>query len=524
MARESKQRLIREFRQSYYSRMMIPANVTSERRIIVDRLGDMPSLVEPSRIPGFHLGQIAAVQDDAMQDKLGRFRHHGIDRKCITDDMDIIRFYNEQLKSIPPSFVEAGPRKLLYHHPAKVRVALLTSGGIAPGLNTVVESIVDRHCEVYAVGAPPPREGGTVRGFYDGFVGLKEDRSAELLPKDVEAWCRFGGSRLGVGRTEPNLDRWIDVLRKNQIHILYVIGGNGSLVAAHEIAQACLRKRMNISVAVVPKTMDNDVLWVWQSFGFVSAVEKAAEIINILHTEAESNRRVCVVQLFGAKSGHVAANASLASGEVNAVLIPEEHFEPQLVSDYIAQEVNDRQHAVVVMAEGARGVYKKGRTWYEWRAHTRPERDANFHRMQYELSEGLRWHNLGKHEVFGNQPQHTIRSIAANSHDQVYCRRLADMAVDSCLGGYTDFMISSWLTEYVIVPLQFPARGGLTDEGFKTFPTGGIFWRTVLRSTGQPSFLSSEARAAIREGMVRREPQGSAERYLSIRGGGSRPR
>jgi 6-phosphofructokinase 1 len=510
--------IIDEFRRSYYERMRIPANVTSERRVMLDNLEKMNKLVEPQRIPRFHFSESKMEQVAQMQELLGRFRDHELDRKCITDDMDIIRFYVEKLNVAPPSFVEAGPRRFLYHDPAGVRVALLTSGGIAPGLNTVVESIVRKHREVCAVhGSLPSHEttatrnysplsdSGVVRGFYDGFIGLTEDRSRELLPNDVKAWCRFGGSKLGVGRTKPSVGRWIEVLSKNQIGILYVIGGNGSLAAAHEIAQEAIRHKMDISVAVIPKTMDNDVLWVWQSFGFVTAVEKATEIINILHTEAESNRRVCVIQLFGAKSGHVAANAALASGEVDAVLIPEEGFDINLVSTHIARRVNDYRHAVVVMAEGARAMYNKDGKWKMWATETREQRDANFHRMQQELWKGLSSRGLSGHEVFGNQPQHTIRSIAANSHDQVYCRRLADMAVDTCLGGYTDFMISSWLTEYVIVPLVFPAKHGLTEEGFKTFPTGGIFWRTVLRSTGQPSFLSPEAREAQYRGEVEAE-------------------
>jgi 6-phosphofructokinase 1 len=101
--------------------------------------------------------------------------------------------------------------------------------------------------------------------------------------------------------------------------ILYVIGGDGSLKTAHEIAV----RNPTRSVVGLPKTMDNDVLWVWQSFGFDTAVEQATRVINTLHSEAEATRRICVVELFGAESGFVAANAVLGSGHVDAVLIPE---------------------------------------------------------------------------------------------------------------------------------------------------------------------------------------------------------
>jgi 6-phosphofructokinase len=128
--------------------------------------------------------------------------------------------------------------------------------------------------------------------------------------------------------------------------------------------------------------------------------------------------------------------------------------------------------------------------------------------LQNSIKNTLQQGGLERYQVFGNQPQHVIRSVVPNSHDQVYCRRLADMIVDSCLGGYTNFMISSWLTEYVLVPLAFAAKGTLSKHGFKTFPTGGVFWRTVLRSTGQPSFLSHEVQHALNNGSVREEDLG----------------
>ena len=487
-----------QFRDWYSGRKELPQDVTSERRILLDNLENMGELVEPETIPRRLQGEPVVVQSDQMERELGRFRIHSVDRKCITADMDFIRFYVNELGVEPPSFVEAGPRRELFHNPANASVAVLTSGGIAPGLNTVVEAIVERHCDVYA-------SGGSVLGFFDGLIGLSEDRSRPLYPfgdDGVKGWCRFGGSRLGVGRTKPDLDAWLTVLRRHRIDILYLIGGNGSLTAAHEIAKAARSRKLNLSVAVIPKTMDNDVLWVWQSFGFVSAVEKAAEIVNILHTEAESNRRVCVIQLFGAKSGHVAANATLASGEVDAVLIPEEPFELDKLCDHVVRRVAFNRHAVVVMAEAATAMYQKQGKWYRWRAETPDQREANFQRLRDSLTASLKAQSLGRHAVFGNRPQHTIRSIAPNSHDQVYCRRLADMAVDGCLGGYTDFMISSWLTEYVLVPLVFSARNGLSPEGYKTFPTGGIFWKTVLRCTGQGHLLSDEAKSALSAGEV----------------------
>ncbi len=491
---------IEELKSRYFDRLNLPSNLTSERLTIRQNLDRLHSLVEPPRIPRVSQGTgPIVVQDDRAQEELGRFRDHDLDRKSITADMDVIRFYRD-LGQEPPSFVEAGPRKELYFDPKEVRVGILTAGGIAPGLNTVVESIVDRHCETYGLRSGPHGR-GLILGFQDGFKGLENDCCEELNPDKVQGWCRLGASRLGVGRGSKDVDRWLEKVKTHDLDILYVIGGNGSLTGAWHLAQRALTQGINLAVGVVPKTMDNDILWIWQSFGFASAFEKATEVIQVLHTEAESNRRVGVIQFFGADSGHVAANAALGSGEVDAVLIPEQEFEVAELCNHIKQRVDRNKHAIVVMAEGARGIEHVGGKWVRWKAENRQQRDRNYESLKTALGQALKAAHLD-HEVFGNQPQHFIRSVVPNSSDQVYCRRLADMVVDSCLAGYTGFMISSWLTEYVLVPLQFPARGGLTKDGAKTFPTGGIFWRTVTRSTGQPSFLTDEVKKRLLAGEI----------------------
>jgi len=254
-----------QFKKKYFERMALPTNLTSERMISIENLCKLHELVNPQMIPRARSSQLVKVLPDEGQTILGRFRHPEFDRKCITDDMDIIRFYKEDLGEEPPSFVEAGPRKNLYYEPETVRVAILTSGGIAPGLNTVIESIVKRHVEVYGLRLGPLVP-GRILGFYDGFIGLWENSYEQLNPEKVNGWCRFGGSKLGVGRDERrDVSKWLDVLKMNDIDILYVIGCNGSLTAAWELAKAAEREELNLSIGVVPKTMDNDVLWVWSS-------------------------------------------------------------------------------------------------------------------------------------------------------------------------------------------------------------------------------------------------------------------
>jgi 6-phosphofructokinase 1 len=458
--------------------------ITSERKILRECCKDgfdFPTEVSTVGLP--------VIRNPVSENKLGLYRKP-TDRKAVTADMDMIDRFQSRWKRSVPSFLEAGPREFLYHDPQSVRAAVVTSGGLAPGLNSVIHSIVSRHWNTYSVNEA--KRGG-VFGVRNGFMGLfREGLDMErLTPSSTEHWLEIGGSMLGARRfhdeKKADLVRAIGKnLRLNDINILYVIGGDGSLGIAHEIAKA--EKANGISVVGIPKTMDNDVVWVWQSFGFNTAVEKATEVVNTMHCEAESTRRVCIVELFGAESGFVAANAALASGHVDLVLVPESFIgldtataEKLLDSyvDYLAKNVRDKNtaHALVVVAEGV------GRLLNYLKAKLGPElvRSNDFAEQLRDYLKGKLTDTTGRDiEVFMNQPRHNIRAIPANVYDQIYCERLGALAVDNALAGFTDFMISQWLTEYVLVPL------GLVAGKQKSIPPGGIFWKQVVSSTGQP--------------------------------------
>ena len=143
------------------------------------------------------------------------------------------------------------------------------------------------------------------------------------------------------------------------IEVLYVIGGDGSMKAAHALWHHAREKDVKLSVVSIPKTMDNDILWMWQSFGFLSAVQRAREIIEQLSTEVSSNPRLCVLQLFGSDSGFVVSHSVLASatGQCDAALIPEAPFSMLGLARYLSGEVRKRgdriPHGLIVLAETA---------------------------------------------------------------------------------------------------------------------------------------------------------------------------
>ena len=471
------------------------------------------------------------------EDILGGYREEGaaivVDTRVGWRKPDQSQQY--QLEKL--TFPEAGPReKLSYPVGDGLTVGILVSGGIAPGINAVIESIVNRHTlyrEKYR-----QQEGLdyilSIRGYLEGFQGFVRRRD-NWLPLDgdrVKGLAGQAGAILRTSRAEELLSedvgqkyqRFVDVVEQlwgANVQILYVIGGEGSMKAAHAIWKIARDRKHPISVIGIPKTMDNDILWVWQSFGFLSAVEEARKAILNLHTEASSNPRLSIIQLFGSDSGFVVSHAALASGVCDVALIPEVRFRmtpcpiqgcPGLgLSDYIRGRLQSRlvakksPSALIVMAETA--IPEDARQYIELPEIRlfKEEKDAvkeyfdrkcrNPGQTPDELRSagvkivsrtlfndiramGAYW---SQYRVFTNEPRHLLRSIPPSVSDVVFGERLGALAVDNAMAGYTDFMVSQWLTEYVLVPLK------LVILGRKRVREDGMFWKSVLASTGQPS-------------------------------------
>lgn len=447
------------------------------------------------------------------------------------------------------TFAEARPRRLLAFPkddatsaPGKgLSVGVVVSGGIAPGINSVISGIVERHrLYQHPPTQPAPLYHLEIHGFANGFQTLVQTpvRSIRLdqgeWRRRVQEEANRGGSLLGTSRMDTLLNTsnpalmqrefatMVENLRSHAIDILYVIGGDGSMRAAHALQVAARAKGYELSVVGVPKTMDNDVLWVWQSFGFLSAVEKAKEFIEQLHTEARSNPRLCVMQLFGSDSGFVVSHAALASGAVDLALIPEVPFSMKEVSKYVCSTLEQQfvrpqsPYGLVLMAETAiptdveeliaadeaREPHKRIVRLDEEEKHQIDLYIKNGRRVRGQTPDALRTGGLKivarvlqdeikrmpeqywkGYRVFTNEPRHLLRSLEPSASDIIFGHRLGCLAVDNALAGYTDFMVSQWLTEFVLVPLR------LVILGRKRVPTGGIFWRSVLDATGQPADL-----------------------------------
>ena len=223
-----------------------------------------------------------------------------------------------------PTLEIAGQRKELYFNPPYTRAAIVTCGGLCPGLNDVIRSIVMESHYHYGI--------NSILGIRYGYNGLKKYKEyppIELTPELVKDIHTIGGTILGSSRGgTDNIDDLVDALEQLGINILYTIGGDGTLSGARDISKRASERGLPLSVIGIPKTIDNDINFIQKSFGFETAFSKAVESISGAHVEANgAPNGIGIVKLMGRHSGFIAAYATLAMNDVNFVLVPEDSFD-----------------------------------------------------------------------------------------------------------------------------------------------------------------------------------------------------
>lgn len=378
----------------------------------------------------------------------------------------------------PPAFEMAGPRKKIYFDPSKIRCALVTCGGLCPGLNDIIRSVVLELFHRYGV----QRIYGIKYGL-QGFIPEYGHDVIELNPENVVRILDRGGSILGSSRGPQDVDAIVDSLERMNIGILFMIGGDGTLMAATKISEAITERNLKISVIGIPKTIDNDVYLVARSFGFDTAVEIATQAIRGAHNEAEGYPYgIGLIKLMGRHSGFLAATTALAQQDANFVLIPEVDFDLDGENGllvHLEQRLLKRKHAVIVVAEGA------GQKYFEEKG---DERD---------LSGNLKLKDIGLYlkdricDYFKKKklpislkyidPSYIIRSLPANANDHVFCSFLGRDAVHAGMTGKTNMLVGHWNNHFVHVPMR--ASAGKR----KQVSPHGKLWLTVLEATGQTS-------------------------------------
>lgn len=380
-------------------------------------------------------------------------------------------------------FEEAGPRQRLYFDPPKVKCAVVTCGGLCPGINDVIRAIVMEAHHQYGIAATLG-----IRFGLQGFIPQYQHEVWELTPERVSEIHEFGGTVLGSSRGHQPPGDIVDALERMNINILFMIGGDGTMKAALAITKEVQKRKLKIAIIGIPKTIDNDIYLVSRTFGFDTAVSKAIEAIRCAHTEAlGAPNGIGLVKLMGRESGFIAAEATLAQKDVNFVLVPEDDFEldgPTGFLSILKERVLKRGHAVVVVAEGAgQELCKRERRLNG----QEPAIDLSGNPILEDICALLQ---VRIKEFFKKQdiqvtlkfidPSYIIRSVPANANDRVYCGLLGQHAVHAAMAGKTNMVVSKLHERYIHLPLELVTRKR------RKLNIHSNYWRAVLESTGQP--------------------------------------
>ncbi len=377
-----------------------------------------------------------------------------------------------------PSTLEiAGPRKKIFFDPSKTKAGIVTCGGLCPGINNVIRSIVMEFYYMYGV----HNICGIPYGL-QGFIPSYAHPIIDLTPETVEHIHERGGTVLGSSRGGQDITEIVDAIERLNLNILFFIGGDGTLKAASAVAKEVLSRNYKCSVIGIPKTIDNDISFVSKTFGFDTAVKEAKKAIMCAHAEAKgAPNGIGLVKFMGRDSGFITAYAALAQGDANFVLVPEMDFDLEGDNGFLScleKRIKERGHAVVVVAEGA------GLKFFDSaKAHKDASGNIKMGDIGIFLKDNIQKFFSGKDIPINLKyidPSYMIRSIEADATDSIFCGLLAQMAVHAGMSGKTDMLIGNWGNSYVHIPIA------LSVGERKKIDVGGPLWMSVMESTGQP--------------------------------------
>ena len=378
----------------------------------------------------------------------------------------------------PLSLELAGPREKIYFDSARTKAAIVTCGGLCPGINDVIRSVTMTLFYRYGV--------KDIMGIKYGLRGLNPAygyKFINLTPELVDDITSIGGSILSTSRGPQDINIMVDYLNKLNINILFCVGGDGTMRAASQISDLINEKNLKIAIIGIPKTIDNDLDLIQKSFGFDTAIEKSVEAIKSAHVESKGALNgIGLIKIMGRLSGHIAAHAALAQNDTNFVLIPEVPFDLEGEKGFLKtleKRIKLKGHAVILVAEGSgQDLLKNDSIPIEKDSSgnirlldigifLKNSIESYFKRINLEI-------NLKYIE-----PSYLIRSVPANASDSIYCSSLGQYAVHAGMAGKTSLLVALMKEEYVHLPFN-------AEISRKRIDPQGNLWLRVLETTGQP--------------------------------------
>ena len=340
----------------------------------------------------------------------------------------------------------------------KKQIAVLTGGGDAPGLNAVIRGLTTKAESL----------GYDVLGILNGWKGLLDKEHKTLDLDEVEDIHMLGGTILHTSRTNPyKVDKGPqkvkDNLKELKCDYLIAIGGEDTLGVANKLAKE------DINVVGVPKTIDNDLSETDYTFGFNTAITRATEAIQNLHTTAKSHHRIVVVEVMGRHAGWMTLESGMGGG-ASAVLVPEVEFDIEDIVKIIKnRQKKGKNYAVIAVSEGAK---LKGMETYK-----DDKVDAFGHKILGGIGQRLakelekRTGKECRHVVLG----HLQRAGEPTIFDRVLGTRLGIKAAEMIDEGEFGKMASLQGTEIVAVPLE-KAVGKLKVVPKKRYEEARLFF------------------------------------------------
>ncbi|CAE7238504.1 PFK5 [Symbiodinium sp. CCMP2592] len=378
-------------------------------------------------------------------------------------------------KELANGCVRANACREIFHDPSEVRAAIVTCGGLCPGLNSIIREITNCLWHQYGV--------KTILGMQAGYNGCSSPDDfppIQLTVENVRDIHMKGGSILKAGRggmDDP--DKILDQLQKMGINMLFTVGGDGTQAAANLLYQAARKRDMPLSIVGVPKSIDNDIVFFDKTFGFDSAVAAASEVIRNGWVEATSCAKgVGIIKLMGRDAGFVAMHAALASTIVDLVMIPEVDVEMEEIMKHVDTTLARKDFMVVAVAEGA------GQTFV-----STGKKDSTGHTVYGDIGTYLK-DQINAHlkksggRSFYIDPSYIIRSVTIRPNDHIYCSRLARDAVHTAMRGYTGVCVGPIHNIIVVMP------SNLIASRKKRISVHSSSWQSCVQSCNMPKSLA----------------------------------
>ena len=410
--------------------------------------------------------------------------YYATDNRRVLFNVDLHHYADLKAPDGLPLSVEvAGPRAKIVFDPARTKAAIVTCGGLCPGINDVIRAIVMELYYRYGV-----QNIIGIRYGFQGFIPKYRHEVVELLPDVVKDIHAIGGSILSSSRGRQEIGEIVNALKRMNIDILFCIGGDGTMRAAEYITDEITKRNLNVSVIGIPKTIDNDLNLIQKTFGYDTAISEAVKAIECAHVEAKgAPMGIGLVKIMGRQSGHITTGAALAMSDVNYVLIPEVPFDLEGKNGFLKvleRRLLLRSHCVILVAEGA------GQELMH-REDGPVETDASGNLRLQDIGPFLKTRIEDYFKQKGMEvnlkyidPSYTIRSVPANASDSIYCGALGQYAVHAGMAGKTGMLVGLMKDEYVHLPLK------MVGSGAKVNPDGDV-WMRVLESTGQPPSMKN---------------------------------